>query len=251
MCWGQQETYPQFEQQGTGLLEPVESMRIAEEQMARVREPAGPDIQICFDVHTRLDTAHVVQMCKALEPYRPYFIEHPLHSENPSSYRTLARHLSLPIAAGEQWVSKCAFKEIIEEELINYARLDLCFVGGFTEALKITHGAETYYIDVVHHNPLSPISAAACVNLCLASTNVGVQEMPRRLGSFAPDLFPSQIDWEGGYAFVEPDTAGLGVGFDEACRDAYRSSHRLGRRNCAETTALSPTGKPAGLRSHR
>jgi L-alanine-DL-glutamate epimerase-like enolase superfamily enzyme len=164
----------------------------------------------------------------------------------------LIGHTSLrPIAAGEQWVSKCAFKEIIEEELINYARLDLCFVGGFTEALKITHGAETYYIDVVHHNPLSPISAAACVNLCLASTNVGVQEMPRRLGSFAPDLFPSQIDWEGGYAFVEPDTAGLGVGFDEACRDAYRSSHRLGRRNCAETTALSPTGKPAGLRSHR
>ncbi len=36
--WVHQETHLQFEQQGTGLLEPVESMRIAEEQMARVRE---------------------------------------------------------------------------------------------------------------------------------------------------------------------------------------------------------------------
>jgi len=221
--WGQPETYPQFEQQGTGLLEPVESIRIAEEQMARVREAVGPDIQICFDVHTRLDTAHVVQMCKALEPYRPYFIEDPLRSENPGSYRTLARHVSLPIAAGEQWASKWAFREVIEEELINYARIDLCIVGGITEALKITHWAETHYIDIVPHNPLGPISAAACVNLCMASTNVGVQEMPRRPGSFATDLFPTQIGWEDGYAFVAPDTAGLGVDFDEAFAEAHRA----------------------------
>ena len=220
--WGQPETHPEFEQSGTGLLEPVESIRIAEEQMARVREAVGPDIGICFDVHTRLDTAHVVQMCKALEPFRPFFIEDPLRSENPASYRTLARHLSLPIAAGEQWASKWEFREVIEEELISYARIDLCIVGGITEALKITHWAETHFIDIVPHNPLGPISAAACVNLCMASTNVGVQEMPRSPGSFGTDLFPKQIGWEDGYAFVASDTAGLGVDFDEAFAEAHR-----------------------------
>ena len=171
-------------------------MRIAEEQMALVRNAVGPDIQLCFDVHTRLDTAHAIQLCKALEPYRPFFIEDPLRSENTASYRTLARHVSLPIAAGEQWASKWPFREVIEEELISYARIDLCIVGGLTEALKITHWAETHYIDIVPHNPLGPVSAAACVNLCMASTNVGVQEMPRRPGSYATDLFPQQIDWE-------------------------------------------------------
>ena len=221
--WGQPETYPEFEQRGTGRLEPVESVRIAEEQMARVREAVGPDIGICFDVHTRLDTAHVVQMCKALEPFRPFFIEDPLRSENPASYRTLARHVSLPIAAGEQWASKWAFREVIEEELISYARIDLCIVGGITEALKVTHWSETHYIDIVPHNPLGPISAAACVNLCMASTNVGVQEMPRRPGSFSTELFPTQIGWEDGYAFVSPDTAGLGVDFDESFAEAHRA----------------------------
>ena len=58
------------------------------------------------------------------------------------------------------------------------------------------------------------MSAAACVNLCMASTNVGVQEMPRRPGSFATDLFPKQIEWADGYAWV-PDAPGLGVEFDE------------------------------------
>ena len=199
--WGQPETSGTFEHQGDGgRLEPVESMRIAEEQMGLVRDAVGPDIQLCFDVHTRLDTAHVVAMCKTLEPFRPFFIEDPLRSENPASYRTLARHVSLPIAAGEQWASKWPFREVIEEELISYARIDLCIVGGLTEALKITHWAETHYIDIAPHNPLGPVSAAACVNLCRASTNVGVQEMPRRPGSFATDLFPKQIEWADGYA---------------------------------------------------
>ena len=50
--------------------------------------------------------------------------------------------------------------------------------------VKVTHWAETHYIDIVPHNPLGLVSAAVCVNLCMASTNVGVQEMPRRPGSF-------------------------------------------------------------------
>ena len=213
-------------------LEPVDSVRLAEEQIGTIREAIGPDIQICFDMHTRLDTAHAVALCKAVEPYRPFFMEDPIRSENPASYRTLARHVSLPIAAGEQWATKWPFREVIEEELINYARIDLCIVGGITEALKITHWAETHYIDIVPHNPLGPVSAAACVALCMASTNVGVQEMPRKPGSYATDLFPKQIEWEGGYAWC-PDEPGMGVDFNE---------------ELAINKIVDPTGWPPQLR---
>ena len=212
--WGQPETHGRLEDRGAeGRLEPVKSIRLAVEQMAAVREAVGPEIQICFDVHTRLDTAHVIAMCKDLEEFKPFFIEDPLRSENPDSYRTIARHVSLPIAAGEQWWSKWPFRQVIEEELINYARTDLCIIGGITEALKVTHWAETHYIDLAPHNPLGPVSAAACVSLCMASTNVGVQEMPRRPGSFAQNLFPVQIGWEDGYAFCH-DAPGLGIEID-------------------------------------
>ena len=228
--WGQSETG--IADDGASRLEPVESMRIAVEEMAAVREAVGPDIQICLDVHTRLDTAHVVAMCKDLEPYRPFFIEDPLRSENHGSYRTLARHVRLPIAAGEQWTSKWHFREVIEEELISYARIDVCNVGGLTEALKITHWCETHYIDIAPHNPLGPVSAAACVALCMASTNVGVQEMPRRPGREHRDLFPEQIDWADGYAFA-PDRPGLGVEIDESV---------------AEARAATPGGWPPLLR---
>ncbi len=55
----------------------------------------------------------------------------------------------------------------------------------------------------------------------MASTNVGVQEMPRRPGSFGTDLFPVQIDWEDGYAF-NPGRPGLGVDFDEEAAESRR-----------------------------
>lgn len=220
--WGQPETSGRFEARGEAKLEPVKSMRLAVEQMQAVREAVGPEVQICFDVHTRLDTAHVIQMCKDLEPFKPFFIEDPLRSENPGSYETLARHVSLPIAAGEQWATKWPFREVIEKETINYARIDLCIVGGLTEALKITHWAETHYIDIAPHNPLGPVSAAACVSLDMASTNVGVQEMPRRPGSFAQDLFPVQIGWEDGFAFCH-DAPGLGIEWDETAFEANRA----------------------------
>jgi galactonate dehydratase len=231
--WGQPITSENLGNKSTNRqLEPVKSIRMAEKQMALVRDAVGPDIEICFDVHTRLDTAHAIALCKTLEPYRPFFIEDPLRSENPSSYRTLARHVSLPIAAGEQWASKWDFREVIEEELINYARIDLCIGGGLTEALKITHWCETHYIDIAPHNPLGPVAAAACVALCMASTNVGVQEMPRRPGSFAKDLFPKQIKWEEGFAYA-PNIPGLGVDFDE---------------ELAEKRRVNPTGWPPLLR---
>jgi L-alanine-DL-glutamate epimerase-like enolase superfamily enzyme len=211
--WGQPETGGEFETPGISTLEPVESMKIAVEQMGRIREAVGPDIQLLFDVHTRLEPAHAVQMCKELEQFKPFFIEDPIRSENPGSYRNLRRQVNLPIAAGEQWASKWPFREVIEEDLIDYARIDLCIVGGLTEALKITHWAETHYIDIVPHNPLGPVSAAACVALCMASSNVGVQEMPRRPGSYATKLFPEQIEWADGYSWCT-DKPGLGVEFD-------------------------------------
>lgn len=221
-------TSPFTENANGGHLEPIHSISIAEEQVAKIRESVGPDIQILLDVHTRLDTAHAIALCKAIEPYRPFFVEDPIRSENPSSYQTLARHISIPLAAGEQWSSKWHFREVIEKELISYARIDICNVGGITEALKIAHWCETHYIDIAPHNPLGPVSTAACVALCMATSNVGVQEMPSRPGSRDVDLFPEQIGWQDGYAFSY-DRPGLGIEID---------------MTIAETRQINPQGFP-------
>jgi L-alanine-DL-glutamate epimerase-like enolase superfamily enzyme len=202
------------------VLEPSRAVRAAIAQFAAVREAVGEEIEIILDVHTRLDPPDAVTLCRALEPYRPYFLEDPLRSENPASFHALRRHVAAPLAAGEQFATKWEFRELIEEELINYARVDVCIVGGLTEARKIAGWCETHYIQLAPHNPLGPVSAAACLHLDLAASNFGVQEMPRRPSTSLTDVCSVQIDWADGY-LLPPTRPGLGIEFDAAAARAH------------------------------
>lgn len=205
-------------QQGR-ILEPRESVRAALRQMEAVREAVGEEIEICFDIHTRLDPPETIWLCREAERFHPFFMEDPLRSENPFSFRHLRQQTAVPLAAGEQFSNKWEFRELVEEELIDYARIDLCNVGGITEARKIAGWCETHYINLAVHNPLGPVSSAACLHLNLATSNFGVQEQARRPGTTLTDVFPVQMEWEDGY-LLPPTRPGLGVEFDrEAAKE--------------------------------
>ncbi len=201
------------------ILEPRTAVLTAIKQLEAVREAVGDEIEICFDVHTRLDLPDALWLCQEAEAVRPFFMEDPLRSENPDAFKTLRTRTTVPLAAGEQFSSKWDFRQLIEEEWIDYARIDLCIAGGLTEARKIAGWAETHYIKLATHNPLGPVSSAACLQLNLASPLVGVQEQPRKTGTVLTDVVPVQPVWEDGY-LLPPDRPGLGVTFDrEAARD--------------------------------
>ncbi len=202
------------------ILEPREALALALRQFQAVREAVGAEIEICFDVHTRLDLPDALQLCHAVEPFQPFFIEDPLRSENPDSFKTLRPRTRIPLAAGEQFSSKWEFRQLIEEEWIDYARIDLCIVGGFTEAKKIAGWCETHYIKLALHNPLGPVSTAACLQLNLACSNFAVQEQPARPGTVLTDVVPVQADWADGYLL--PSTRpGLGIEFDRGAARRY------------------------------
>ena len=210
-------------------LEPRQGVRTAIRQFQAVREAVGDEIEICFDVHTRLDLPEAVWLCREVEAFHPFFIEDPLRSENPDSFKTLRPRTGVPLAAGEQFGSKWQFRQLIEEEWIDYARIDLCIAGGLTEALKIAGWCETHYIKLALHNPLGPVSSAACLHLNLACPNFGVQEQPRKPGTSMTNVFPVQIAWEDGY-LLPPDRPGLGVEFDREAAKKHPFQPQGGRR---------------------
>lgn len=195
------------------IHEPRIAMKTAIEQFAAVRSAVGDEIEIAFDIHTRLDQRDSVYLCNALEEFRPYFIEDPVRSENMQALRVVRAGTNVPLAAGEQFTSKWQFRQIIEEDLIDFARIDLCLAGGFTESRKIAGWCETHFIPLAVHNPLGPVSSAACLQLNLATSNVAVQEQPRKPGTMLTDVVPVQIPWEDGY-LLPPAGPGLGIEFD-------------------------------------
>jgi galactonate dehydratase len=194
--------------------EPTVVVRESIAGMEALRETVGPDVEICFDVHARLDPSDAIALARGIQPARPYFLEDPIRSENVQLFRHLRQHISVPLAAGEHYTSKWELRQLIEEDLIDFARPDLCLVGGITEARKVANWCETHQIRLATHNPLGPVSSAACLHLNLALTNVGVQEQPRRPGTTLTDIFPVQIGWSDGYLLPNGEP-GLGVEFDE------------------------------------
>ena len=95
------------------------------------------DLEIIFEVHTRLTPARAIEFCNAIEEYRPFYVEDPIRSENPGSFATLRAHTNVALGTGEQLHTKWAFRELIEDELIDYLRVDICHSGGITEGRKI------------------------------------------------------------------------------------------------------------------
>ncbi|NLG29474.1 MAG: mandelate racemase/muconate lactonizing enzyme family protein [Chloroflexi bacterium] len=202
------------------LLEPAQAIRRGVREFQAVREAVGDEIDICIDLHTRLSSAEAIQYCREVQPLRPYFIEDPIRSESPQAYHLLRQKIDVPLAAGEQYCSKWEFRELIDHDLIDYARIDLCIAGGFTEGKKIAGWCEGHYIDVAVHNPLGPVATSACVHFNLAIPNFAVQEQARLPGDLFPEVIQSDLTFADG-CINASNRPGLDLTFDREAAAKY------------------------------
>ncbi len=210
------------------VLEPGRCVRESIALFEAVRSAVGDDIELICDLHTRLDPAWAIRLCRESERFHPFFMEDPIRAENMDGVRHVRQHVSTPLALGEHFVGKWAFRQLIEEELTDYARMDVCICGGISEAKKIAGWCETHYIHLAMHNPLGPVCAAASLHLSLSSPLVGVQEQPRKPGSILTDVFPVQMAWADGY-LLPPTRPGLGIEFDREAARAHPLPVQPGR----------------------
>ena len=124
----------------------------------------------------------------------------------------------VPFAIGEEFSSKWQSLPYIERGITNYCALDICNVGGFTEAMKVAGWCEAHYIDLMPHNPLGPICTAATVHLarpCPTSSGLKCAISPtENLNFYDETIFPTQLKQDGA-RYLVPDAPGLGVEFNE------------------------------------
>lgn len=148
------------------------------ERFAAVRDTVGKGVDIAVDFHGRVSPAMARQLCRALEPYHPFFVEEPCLPEDPASLIAVARATCIPIATGERLYTRWGFRELVESRAIAVFQPDLCHCGGIFEGRKIAAMAEMNYASLAPHNPLGPISLAACLQLDACCPNCLVQEHP-------------------------------------------------------------------------
>jgi len=146
------------------------------ENCVEIREGVGKEGDWALDYHTRLDFPDAVRLSTLIEPLQPYFAEDLVRSENPAVYRELRQHVKVPIAVGEQFGSKWDVNDLIEQQIIDYARVTIPNVGGITEYMKIQALCETHYVGLIPHFT-GPISEAALVHACSVFSGPVLMEM--------------------------------------------------------------------------
>ncbi len=196
-----------------GVLEQPDALRWTVDAFGSLRDALGPEVDICVDLHQRTTPAYAVELARQLAPMRPFFVEDPVRAENVAEFAYLRSQMPVPIATGEQLASKWDWRELIERDLIDYCRVDLCICGGLTEGRKVAGWCETHYIEQVPHNPLGPVSTAACLHFDLSTPLFAVQELTWRPGVLA-NVVRTDMRLEGGNLY-SGGSPGLGVELDD------------------------------------
>lgn len=146
--------------------------------LTELRQELSADIVLGIDYHHRLSVAETASFCNKLPMGTLDFIEEPIRDQTPSAYQALRQMVNVPFAIGEEFASKWDFLPYIEKDITNFARIDVCNVGGLTESMKVAAMAEAHYIDIMPHDPLGPICTAATIHLAAATPNFAWLEVP-------------------------------------------------------------------------
>jgi len=203
------------------IWEPAPYVRMIPKLFEHLRTKLGDEVELLHDVHERVTLNQAINLCKALEPYRLFFLEDPFPPEENDHFRLLRQQTSVPIAMGELFNTQHEYVPLIKDRLIDFIRIHISQIGGLSAARKVAALSEFFGVRTAWHGPgdASPIAHAAQLALELASYNFGVHE-----GSSFPketqDVFVGCPDVKNGYMLAQ-EKPGLGIEVDEAVAARY------------------------------
>ena len=180
-----------------------------------VRKVVGDDVELLHDVHERVQPMDAINMIKAVEDYRPYFIEDPFSPENMEWFKQLRMSTTVPIAMGELFNNINEYKMPMVNQWFDYIRVHVSQVGGITPAMKIARLGEWFNIKTAFHGPgdVSPVGHAAHAHIDLAVWNFGIQEAVH-FSDKLKSIFTGCPTMNNGYMSVN-EVPGLGVDINE------------------------------------
>ena len=201
------------------------SQVVLAESVARVRsvrEAVGDEIDICIDYHGRsFSPAEAIAFARAVEPYRPFFLEEPALSENPDSLVEIKSKTAIPIAAGERAVTRESMRALIDRRAVHIVQPEPTANGGLLETVKLAAMAEYAHVMVAPHHAASLVALAVCAHIDAAVPNFLIQEVNLKLDSqVAREVIVDPPKLEAGYLTL-PDKPGLGVELNEEAAKDY------------------------------
>jgi galactonate dehydratase len=214
-------------------------VRATAQRAEAVRKAVGPDVDLAFDAHATLfEPVHAFQMCEALKPVRPLWIEEPIRMENIDALATLKEKIQIPLATGECLYTKFDFRQILTKQAADIVQPDITLAGGIMELKKIAAMAEAHYVVVAPHNPMGPLATMVNIHFAAATPNFLILEYHPDDEAPRKDLIKDPVLVKDGYLPI-PEKPGWGYEINEEAFKHYPAKpwHR--------GFAFTPDGAPS------
>jgi L-alanine-DL-glutamate epimerase-like enolase superfamily enzyme len=177
----------------------------------KLRDAFGSEIEIALEFHSNWNLTAAIRIARALEPYRPMWLEDMLLPGNPDQYRELAMATSLPLTIGERMAGKLQFEQILAARAAKFIMFDVTWCGGLTEARKIANMADAYQLPVAPHTAGGPLLFYASTHLTSSLSNVWIQESCQRFYEHDwPAMLENPIVPQDGF-IQAPEEPGFGM----------------------------------------
>lgn len=175
-----------------------------------VTDEVGQDAEIAVDLHWNFSLETAERLCQVIEPYDLAWIEDPLPPENTDVMCELKRQVDVTILTGENRYGRHGFRDLIENQAVDFLAPDIPKTGGIAETKKIADMAESYYQALLPHNIGSPIATMATAHVGATVPNFIALEYHAREVPWWEDLTTGGNLIQDGSITV-PDDPGLGI----------------------------------------
>ncbi len=158
-----------------GIISPREEA-LSIDIVAAVREAVGPHVELAIECHSRFTVSTAIRIGQKLAPYAPAWYEEPVPHNNVPAIIEVARHVEIPVCAGESISSKQQLAELLSYNEIDIINIEPLHMGGILGSRKAADMVDAHYGQVIPHAAQGPICTIACLHIDAATPNAWLQE---------------------------------------------------------------------------
>jgi L-alanine-DL-glutamate epimerase-like enolase superfamily enzyme len=191
-------------------------------RVAAVRQALGPQAKLMVDVNCAWSPAFAIEMGREMAPYKLFWIEEPVMTDDIDGSARVAAALDTAIAGYETEVSLSGFRELITRGAVDIVQPDIAWTGGFSEGKRIAAFAQAHHRMVAPHAFGSAVLLMASLHYAASIPNGLVLEWDQNPNGLRTDLLKHDWKLEGDSTIKLPERPGLGIELDRSALDKYR-----------------------------
>src|SRR5882762_5779093 len=190
---------------------PEEMLASLLDQIAAVREGAGPKFGIAIDLNFNYKPEGFRRIAKKVEPFELMWLEMDIYE--PKALALIRQSTTTPIASLETILGRRALKPYLDAHCADVAIIDPQY-NGLVESLRMASMADAYEVNVASHYFAGPLAAVITAHFAAVAPNLRIMEYDVDEVPWKPKLLTKPPVIENG-EFILPTGPGWGTDVDE------------------------------------